>query len=182
MPWLMALFRKEDLSGLDKDGNQRKKSHVDQDVNAALQKYEDCCHDRSDQIETDDRQDHAQDSDGEVVDQHLETGGNLSLDRLIKFFDHKSAERADHHGTHQHGIIGCAADHTDAGDRAHDRASLSADHSAARIGDQDREHIGEHRADHSRQLIIGEPPGFDEQRRDQALRDKRADIRHDHST
>ncbi len=45
------IVQEQDLSGLYEDGNQRKESRIDQDVNTALQEYQNACHDRSDHVE-----------------------------------------------------------------------------------------------------------------------------------
>ena len=142
------VVQEQDLSGLYEDRYQRKESCIDKDVNAALQEYQNSCHNRADQVEAYDCEEHAQDTDGEVVYQHLEACLNLAFDRLVELLDDPAAQRACQHRAHQHGIIGSAADNADAGDRTHDRASLTADHLAACVSDQDREHIGQHRAYH----------------------------------
>ena len=175
------VVEEEDLRGLDENGNQGKKSHVDQDVNAALQEYQNACHDRSDQVESDDCKEHTQDTDGEVVDQHLKACRDLAFDCLVEFLDHPAAQRACQHCAHQHGIIGSAADNADAGDRAHDCASCAADHLTACVSDQDRKHVGQHRADHCGQLFIRQPTGCDEECCDKSPGDERADVRHDHT-
>ena len=107
------VVEEEDLRGFYEDRNQRKKSCIDQNVNTAGQEYQDCCHKRSDQIESDDGKEHTQDTDGEVVDQHLETCRDLAFNCLVELLDHPAAERAYKHSAHQHGIIGSAADNAD---------------------------------------------------------------------
>ena len=175
------VVEEQDLRRLDENRDQRKESCIDQDVNAARQEYQNACHKRSDQVEAYDREQHAQDTDGEVVDQHLEACRNLAFDRLVEFLDDPAAQRARQHSAHQHGIIGSAADNADAGDRAHDRASCAADHLTAGIGDQDGQDVGQHRADHGRQLLIRQPAGRDEKRCDESPCDEGADVRHDHT-
>ena len=175
------VVQEQDLGGLYEDRNQRKESCIDQDVNAALQEDQNACHDRSDHIEAYDRQEHAQDTDGEVVDQHLEACGDLAFDSLVEFLDDPAAQRACEHCAHQHGIIGSAADNADAGDRAHDCSSCAADHLTACVSDQDRKYVGKHRADHGGQLLVGKPACCDEQSCDESPCDECADVRHDHS-
>ena len=176
-----SVVQEQDLSGLYEDGDQRKETCLDQDVNAAGQNYQNACHKRADQVEAYDREEHAQDTNGEVVDQHLEACRDLAFDCLVELLDHPAAQRACEHSAHQHGIIGSAADNADACDRAHDRASCAADHLTACVSDQDREHVGKHRADHCGKLLIGKPTGCNEQCCDKSPGDERADVRHDHS-
>ena len=175
------VVEEEDLRGFYEDRNQRKKSCIDQNVNTAGQEYQDCCHKRSDQIESDDGKEHTQDTDGEVVDQHLETCRDLAFNCLVELLDHPAAERAYKHSAHQHGIIGSAADNADAGDRAHDRASCAAYHLTAGVSDQDGKDVGQHRADHCGELLIRQPTGCDEESCDKSPCDECADVGHDHS-
>ena len=105
----------------------------------------------------------------------------MAFDCLVKFLDHQTAQRADQHSAHKHGIIGSTADNTDAGDCAHDRAASAADHSTACISDQNRKHIGQHGADHCGQLLIGKPAGCNEKCCDKSPCDECADVGHYHS-
>ena len=175
------VVEEEDLRGLYEDRNQRKESCVDENINTTLQEDQNGCHERSDQVESDDGKDHTQDTDGEVVDQHLETGRDFSFNCGIELLDHPTAKGACKHCAHQHRIIRCAADNAYACDCAHDRASCAANHLTACISDQNRKHVGQHRADHCGKLFIGQPTSCDEKCCDKSPGDERADVRHNHT-
>ena len=154
---------------------------IHQDLDACAQEVQDHSHKRADGIVAEDGQEQAEDADGEVVHQHLKAGLDLAVNGLVKHLDDPACKGAHDHGAHQHRIIGGAADDAYSCDGAHDSAAGTADHFAALVGDQDRQHVGQHRADHGAQSFIGKPACCDEQRCQQAPGDEGADVRHDHS-
>ena len=79
------VVQEQDLRGLNEDGDQRKESVTDKNINAALQEYQNSCHKRADQVEAYDCKEHTKDTDGEVVDQHLEACRDLAFHSLVKF-------------------------------------------------------------------------------------------------
>ncbi len=140
----------------------------------------------------DDRQQGGGDAGGEVVDQHLEAGLDLAVPELVEVLHHAGGERAHDHRAEELGLLG-ADDHAHGGDDGHHAAAHAVDHPAALAGDQQRQHVPDHRADDADVLIaLGvdteaaepgdrSPPLLDEEGGDQAPGDEGGNIRHDHA-
>ena len=178
------VVKEQDLCRLEENRNQRQQAVVDQEGDACGQDGQNTAHDRADRIVTNDGHDHAEDADREVVDQHFKAGRHVAVHELIEFFDDPAGKRAHDHGAHQHRLAVGAADAGNTAhdcDRTHDAAAVAADHLAARVGDQNRQQVVQHRGYKLCQLFVRNPAGFDEQCRNEAPGNKCADIRHDHS-
>ena len=160
---------------------QRQQAVSDQEINSCREHGEDCCHNRSDQIVSDDRQDHSDDTDREIVDQHFKSGRNTPLCRFVKLLDDPSGKRTHSHGSHEHDLI-ASADHTEDSNDRNDSAAFAGDEFSSLITDQHRKDVLQHRIDHSCKFRIREPALFNEQGCDKAPGNECADIRHDHCT
>ena len=186
-----CVVEEQHLCRLDEDGNQRQEAVVDQEVDACGQDCQNRSHQRSNCIVTDDRHDHTQNADREVVDQHLEACRHMTIHCLVKLLDDPACERAHQHRCHQHRLTDeNAAVFTggrNTGDTAHDcnrahyASALSADHLAALSRDQRRDQEVKHERLNGCQLGIRPPASVNKQGRDKAPCDKRTDIRHDHA-
>ena len=175
-----GVVQEQHLGGLNKDGHQRQQAVCYQEVHTGGQHSEDGGHERADDVVAEDGQQHTQNADGEVVDQHLETGGDTAFHLFIELLDDPAGQRAHDHGTHQHGVVR-AADAAHHGDGGDDAAAVACDHFAALPCDEDGQQVGQHRGDHAGQLFVGEPARFNEQSGEEAPRDECADVRHDHA-
>ena len=175
-----GIVQEQHLGGLNKDGHQRQQAVCYQEVHTGGQHGEDGGHERADNVVAEDGQQHTQNADGEVVDQHLETGGDMAFHLLIELLDDPAGQRAHDHGAHQHGVVR-AADAAHHGDGGDDAAAVACNHLAALPCNEDGQQVGQHRGDHAGQLFVGEPARFNEQSSEEAPRDECADIRHDHA-
>ena len=86
-------------------------------------------------------QDGADDTQGEVVDDHLKTARHLAVDEFIKFADDQTGERSQDHGGQEHGGSFYRYDGAQCYESAKDSAALAADHLTAGIGDQDGQQV-----------------------------------------
>lgn len=77
-----GVIEEQHLCRFNKDGNQRQQAVADQKINACGKYGENGGHKRADNVVAEDRQQHAEDADGEIVDQHFKTGGMCSSTRL----------------------------------------------------------------------------------------------------
>ena len=69
-----GVVQEQHLGRLNKDGHQRQQAVRHKEVHTGGQHGEDGGHERADDVVAKDGQQHTQNADGEVVDQHLETG------------------------------------------------------------------------------------------------------------
>ena len=178
-----GVVQEEDLSGLDEDGCQRQKVCIDQSVDACCQDVHDTGHQRAHDVGAEDGKEHAQDTDGEVVDQHLEACGHLVFHELVELLDDPACQRAHDHGAHQHGLTVCAAyacDCTHDSDGTDDTAAGAADHLTACISDQNGKQVEQHVGLNGCKLFVGKPACRNEQGCDKAPGDECTDVGHDH--
>ena len=175
-----GVVEEEHLGRLDEDGHQGQQPVGDEDVHPGGQDGEDDRHQRADDVVPQHRQHQAQDAGREVVDQHLEAGGDVPLGPAVKGADGKAGQRAHRHGAHQHGVVGAAdaAHHRDGGD---DPAAVPGHHVAALARDQDGQQIVQHRVHDAGQVGVGQPARLDEEGGQKAPGDERADVGHDHA-
>ena len=139
-----GVVQEQHLCRFNKDGNQRQQAVADQKINACGKYGENGGHKRADNVVAEDRQQHAEDADGEIVDQHFKTGGNVLFHAVVKLLDDPACQRAHHHRTHQHGVVR-AADAADNGDAGNDAAAFLCDHIAALTGDENGQQVAQHR-------------------------------------
>ena len=175
-----GVVEEEDLGGLDEDGQQRHQAVVDEHLYARGEHGENGAHEGPDAVVAEDAQREAYETEGEVVDEHLEAGGLPVLSPVVPLFDDPACERTHEHGAHEHGVVG-AHDGTEDRDRADDATALAGDGIAALSGDEHRDQVLEHRADDCGELFVGEPTRLEEDCREEAPGDERTNVRHDHS-
>ena len=175
-----GVVQEQHLGRLNKDGHQRQQAVRHKEVHTGGQHGEDGGHERADDVVAKDGQQHTQNADGEVVDQHLETGRDMAFHLLIELLDDPAGQGTHDHSTHQHGVAR-AADAAHHGDGGDDTTTVACDHFAALPCNEDGQQIGQHRGDHAGQLFVGEPARFNEQSGEEAPCDECADVRHDHA-
>ena len=177
------IVQEQDLGGLDEDGNQRQQAVVDKDIDAGGQDCQDGGHGRTNAVEAQDGEYHTEDTDREVIDEHLEAGGHSGFHELVELFDAPAGERSHDHGAEEHRLpLGTA----DTGDRTcnsngtHNTAAVSADHVAALSGDEHRDQVIQHVGLDGGQSLIREPAVCNEECGNKTPGDERTDVRHDH--
>jgi hypothetical protein len=192
-----GVVEEEDLRRFDDDRGQRQDVVADQEVDHVLELAGDPLHDRAHDEEAEDGQDHAPDPGGEVVDQHLEAGLDLAVPEAVDLLHRPAAERAHDHGAHEHRDVG-AGDDTHGRDGADDAAAHLVE-VATGVADEDREQVGDHRADDAAAVELtpaaqagdpavvggsdaheGQPADLDEEGGDETPGDEGADVGHDH--
>lgn len=115
-----------------------------------------------------------------VYNQHLEARLYASLRKFVEPPDRIPAQRAHDHGSDEHRDI-AADDDAHGGNGPDYPAAFAGDVAPGRIGDQQRQQVGQHRVDQACHLGVGPPSRGDEERRDESPRDERADVGHDHA-
>ena len=176
-----GVVEEEHLGGLDEDGEQRHEAVLHEDLHAAHEHGEDGGHDRADGDVAEHGEHHADDADGEVVDEHLKARGRAALHEAVEHLDDPAGERAHDHGSHEHRGVGGAGDAADDGDGARDAAAVAAGEVAALGGDEHRDQVAEHGRGDARELLVGQPARRDEQGGQKAPGDEGADVGHDHA-
>ena len=130
--------------------------------------------------EAENRHHDAQDPGAEVVDQHLEPGADPPADEPVEQLEQVRGERPDDHGPEEHRDVR-ADDDAHRRHGADDGSTLAVDQAAAGVADQDGQQHGDDRPDQRGQLLVGPPAGGDEEGGDQAPRDERGNVGHDHA-
>ena len=179
-----GVVEKEHLGGFHQHGGEGQQAVTDKEADAAAQHIGDDYTGRADDEDGQYSQDAAEDAHGEVVDHHLEAGGDMALHLLVKLLDAPAAQGAADHGADEHGAGG-GGDGAQGSQSAGDGALLAAHGLAAGVADEDGQQIREHGADHG--IDGGGRPPFaqpsvrDEQSGNQAPCNKGADVGHDHA-
>ena len=174
------VVEEEDLGGLDDDRHQRQQAVGDEEVHAFACGVREGLHDRPDREQSEDGHDHAEDAGAEVVDQHLEAGAGPLLEDSVDLLEDPGGQRPDDHRAEEHRDV--RPDHdAHRRHRADDRAALAVDEASAGVADEDGQEGQDHRPDQRRQLLVRQPARRDEQGGDQAPRDERGDVGHDHA-
>ena len=174
-----GVVQEKDLRRIDQHGQQRVHLVGKHPVDPAAEQVRQPFDHMPDQQVSRNGEEHRDDPKGEIIHEHFESGSDLALDQFVEALDAPAGQRAHQHGPEEHGRIG-SDNYAHRGDGSGDSAPISADILAGRKGDQGRQQIFEHRRNHLRQMLVRPPAPLDEQGRDQAPRDERADIRHDH--
>ncbi len=194
------VVEEEDLGRLDEDRRERQQAVVDE----GLDEVPGDIGERHDQLGANDEEPEAgenqtPDASGEVVDEHLEAGLDLAVPERVDLLHRPAAERAHDHGTHEHWDAG-ARDDAHCGDGSDDATTGVVNHLAAGVANEDRQQVGDHRADDAALGVVApatdlrnpavvsqatvaagvEPAGLDEQGGDEAPGDEGADVGHDH--
>ena len=164
---------------------------IDEDVNACGQNRQDRGHNRSNCIVTENGHNHTEDTDREVVDQHLEACRHMTIHCLVKLFDDPACERAHNHCAHQHRLTGdnaavraggChACDTAHDCDCTHDATAFAADHLTALRSNQNRNEEVQHERLNGCKLRVRNPAGLNEQGGNKAPCNEGANVRHDHA-
>ena len=134
----------------------------------------------ADDIVAQNGQQHAENADREVADEHFEACLHAPLDHAVEPADRISRQRPHDHCADEHRNI-AADDHADGGNGADHPSPLPGDVAPCGVGDQQRQEVGQHRPDQLCELSVGPPSLRDEKRGDESPRDERADIGHDHA-
>ena len=106
--------------------------------------------------------------------------GTLPSIGLVELLEQERRERRDDHRAEEHGDVG-ADDDAHGREGADDGPALTVDHAAAGVADEDRQQVGDDRADQLGQVLVRRPARGDEHGGDEAPGDERADVRHDHA-
>ena len=174
------VVEEQDLCRLHQNGGKGQQSVAHQEVHARFQDIGQAHADGSDDEDGQNGQDCADDAHREVIDDHLEAGGNMAFHLLDKLLDAPASQRAADHSADKHGAVsGCNCAQSSQG--AGDRSLLASDRPAAGVTNQNRQQILEHGSYHTRDGCIGEPALLNEERGDESPRDEGSDVRHDHT-
>ena len=84
----------------NKDRDQREKSVVNEHLYAAAENGENACHERTHEIEAQDRKEQTDNTEREVAHQHFESGLDLAVDCLVEFLHDPAGKRTHDHRTH----------------------------------------------------------------------------------
>ena len=175
-----GVVEEEDLRRLDDDGSERQEAHGDDAFDAGAEHAVRREDDRADADEGEDGEDAAEDAGREVVHEHLEAIRDGIFDGLVKLLDAPAAQGAHDHSAKEHRDVR-AGDDAARRNRADDAAAMLVDCFAAREAEQQRDEPFRHRAADLREVFVREPARRDEESRQKAPCDERADVRHDHA-
>ena len=174
-----GIVQEEHLGRLHEDRHERQQAVFDDPCGAQADPLRKLGNDRPDGVKPQDGEQHAQNADREVIDQHLESGLDLSVDKAVELFDDVSGQGPHNHRADEHGDL-APDDHPGRGDRTDHPAPLAGDVASRRVGDKQRQQVNEHRIDELRERRTGPPARGNEEGRDEAPGDKGADVGHDH--
>ena len=175
-----GVVEEQDLSRFDEDGKQRQQVSVDEKLDARLQNDQDSSHEGTNAVVACDHQEHAQDTEREVVNEHLEAGGLPVVGKLVPLLDDEAGERTHEHGAHKHGVFG-ADDGTHDGDRADDATALAGNVLTALSGDHDGNQKLEGGTNQLAELCVGHPTRINKECSEEAPCDEGSDVGHDHA-
>ena len=112
----------------------------------------------------DDGQGHAENTDLEIVYEHLEPGMDPAVEELVDLFEEPRCEGAYYHRAKEHCDVG-ADDDAHRGDRADDATTCPVDDLSTGVADEDGKQIGQDRVNELGEGCIGCPSRFDEKSR-----------------
>ena len=141
-----GVIQEQDFRRFNENGRQWQQVVRHHHVYARRQQLGEHLHQRPDAEEGQDRQQHADDAGGEVVHQHFKAAFDLAVHPAVKVLDSPAAQRAGDHRAEEHRHVG-ANDDAHGGDGADDAAAIAAHQPPAGITDQQRQQVGDHRAD-----------------------------------
>ncbi len=174
-----GVVEEQDLGRFNEDGGERQHVVFHQEADATRQYAGEHLDEGTDHEEGEDSQQHADETGGEVVDQHLEAALDAPFHHFVEALDGPATQRTDHHGTHEHGNVG-TDDHAHGGDGTDHAAPFTAHQLAACIANQQRQQIGDHGADQLGQGFAWQPAGGNEESGNKAPGDESAYVGHDH--
>ena len=120
-----SVVQEQDFRRFNEDRCQRQHVMDNHEVNARRQNFGQDFNRRANAEECQNREDHPDNTGGEVVHQHLETGLNLTVYPAIKMFNRPAAQRTGDHGAEEHRHVR-ADDDAHCGDGTDDAATLTA--------------------------------------------------------
>ena len=153
-----GVVQEQDLRRFDKNRGQRQQVVFHQHRNPTRQHAGEQFDKGAYEVEGEYCQQHADNAGREIVDQHFKTAFDFAINHTVKTLDHPAAQRTNHHGPHEHGNIG-PDNHPHGGHGADDTATLAPHQFTAGIPNQQWQQVGNHRADHLGQCLIGQPAG-----------------------
>ena len=152
-----GVVKEQDFRRFNEDRRQRQHVMDNHEVNACRQDFGQCFNQWANAKECQNGEDHPDDASGEVIHQHLKTGLDLTVYPAVEMLDSPAAQRTCDHRTEEHRHIS-TDDHAHGGNRAHYAAAFAANQLTTGITDQQRQQIGDHRADQLRQRFVRQPP------------------------
>ena len=177
---VQGIIEEQHLGRLDQKRHERQQSVADHDLHAVADQQRQPRHRTADDPIAQYGQQHTEDAYREIAHEHLEARLYASLRKFVEPPDRIPAQRAHDHGSDEHRDI-AADDDAHGGNGPDYPAAFAGDVAPGRIGDQQRQQVGQHRVDQACHLGVGPPSRGDEERRDESPRDERADIGHDHA-
>ena len=175
-----GVVEKQHLGRLHEKRHKRQQSVAYDQLGTAAYEHRQAGDHAADNIVAQNGQQHAENADREVADEHFEACLHAPLDHAVEPADRISRQRTHDHRADEHRNI-AADDHADGGNGADHPAPLPGDVAPCGVGDQQRQEVGQHRPDQLCELSVGPPSLRDEKRGDESPRDERADIGHDHA-
>ena len=133
---VQCIVEEKDLGGLYEDRRERQRIVGDDPVDAVGKDRCHGMHDRSEYQISEAAEDRADDTERKVIDDHLESAGDLSIYRMVKLSDDQAGKRSEDHGSHEHRSSFNCYDRTYSDECTQNTAPVVADHLTAGIGDQ----------------------------------------------
>lgn len=177
---VQGIIEEQHLGRLDQKRHERQQSVADHDLHAVADQQRQPRHRTADDPIAQYGQQHTEDAYREIAHEHLEARLYASLRKFVEPPDRIPAQRAHDHGSDEHRDV-AADDDAHGGNGPDYPAAFAGDVAPGRIGDQQRQQVGQHRVDQACHLGVGPPSRGDEERRDESPRDERADVGHDHA-
>ena len=177
---VQGIIEEQHLGRLDQKRHERQQSVADHDLHAVADQQRQPRHRTADDPIAQYGQQHTEDAYREIAHEHLEARLYASLRKFVEPPDRIPAQRAHDHDSDEHRDV-AADDDAHGGNGPDYPAAFAGDVAPGRIGDQQRQQVGQHRVDQACHLGVGPPSRGDEERRDESPRDERADIGHDHA-
>lgn len=177
---VQGIIEEQHLGRLDQKRHERQQSVADHDLHAVADQQRQPSHRTADDPIAQYGQQHTEDAYREIAHEHLEARLYASLRKFVEPPDRIPAQRAHDHGSDEHRDV-AADDDAHGGNGPDYPAAFAGDVAPGRIGDQQRQQIGQHRVDQACHLGVGPPSRGNEERRDESPRDERADVGHDHA-
>ena len=177
---VQGIIEEQHLGRLDQKRHERQQSVADHDLHAVADQQRQPSHRTADDPIAQYGQQHTEDAYREIAHEHHEARLYASLRKFVEPPDRIPAQRAHDHGSDEHRDV-AADDDAHGGNGPDYPAAFAGDVAPGRIGDQQRQQVGQHRVDQACHLGVGPPSRGDEERRDESPRDERADVGHDHA-
>lgn len=151
-----GVVEKQHLGRLHEKRHKRQQSVAYDQLGTAAYEHRQAGDHAADDIVAQNGQQHAENADREVADEHFEACLHAPLDHAVEPADRISRQRTHDHRADEHRNI-AADDHADGGNGADHPAPLPGDVAPCGVGDQQRQEVGQHRPDQLRELSVGPP-------------------------